>query len=202
MHPLAITLILAVITCLAERSRRLSSFIRRGIIHFICFLLLPSYTSVATTSLLLIRPLTFHNVDKIYTYLSPDIEYFHGRHLAYGIIAIAIGYYTGCNWSFISLIVWAIPKSQDKLCKNKAITWSVSGMLQTQVICYFAAYYSCTWFFDYSGNCIIMNVNSFNDFTTLLNYHSVYNCNGFCVSTIKTIYWNEYFNLFNGDIMH
>ena len=25
---------------------------------------------------------------KVYTYLSPDIEYFHGRHLVYGTIAI------------------------------------------------------------------------------------------------------------------
>ena len=34
------------------------------------------------------RSLTFHGIDKIYTYLSPDIEYFHGRHLAYGIVAL------------------------------------------------------------------------------------------------------------------
>ena len=40
------------------------------------------------TSLLLIRSLRFHRIDKVYTYLSPDIEYFHDRHLAYGIIAL------------------------------------------------------------------------------------------------------------------
>ena len=34
------------------------------------------------------RSLLFHKVDKVYTYLSPDIEYFHGRHLAYGIVAL------------------------------------------------------------------------------------------------------------------
>ena len=54
----------------------------------ICFLLLLSYTSVATTSLLLLRSLTFDNVDKVYTYLSPDIEYCHGRHLPYFLTAI------------------------------------------------------------------------------------------------------------------
>ena len=72
-------------------------------------------------------------------------------------------------------------------------------MLQTQVICYFAA---TTAVHDLliSGNCVIINANSLNDFTTLFNHHSVYNCNGFCVSTIKTVYWNEYFNIFNGDI--
>ena len=43
---------------------------------------------MATTSLLLLRSLTFDNVDKVYTYLSPDIEYCHGRHLPYFIVAV------------------------------------------------------------------------------------------------------------------
>ena len=88
MHPLAIITILVAISLLARRSRRISNFISRGIIHVICLLLLLSYTSVATTSLLLIRSLTFYEIDKVYTYLSPDIEYFKGRHLAYGILAL------------------------------------------------------------------------------------------------------------------
>ena len=88
MHPVAISLFLIMITVLAKRSHRLSSVIRKGIIHVICCLLLLSYTSVATTSLLLMRPLIFHDVDKVYTYVSPDIQYFHGRHLAYAIVAV------------------------------------------------------------------------------------------------------------------
>ena len=88
VHPTVISLILVMIIMSARRSRRVSSFVSRGIIHFICFLLLLSYTSVATTSLLLMRPLKFINVDKIYTYLSPDIEYFNGRHLVYAIASM------------------------------------------------------------------------------------------------------------------
>ena len=88
IHPLAITMILIFVCWLARRSRRLAMFISRGIIQAICFLLLLSYTPMATTSLLLMRSLTFANVDNVYTYLSPSIQYFHGRHLAYGIIAI------------------------------------------------------------------------------------------------------------------
>ncbi|XP_065903869.1 uncharacterized protein [Dysidea avara] len=88
VHPFAVSLILLAITLLARISYRFSSFISRGIIHVICLLLLLSYTSVATTSLLLMRTLTFLDVDKIYTYLSPDIEYFHGRHLPYAIVAV------------------------------------------------------------------------------------------------------------------
>ena len=88
LHPLAILLILIVISMLARRSHRISNYISRGIIHFICFLLLLSYTSVASTSLLLMRSLTFMDIDEVFTYLSPDIEYFHGRHLAYVIVTI------------------------------------------------------------------------------------------------------------------
>ena len=43
---------------------------------------------MASTSLLLMRSLKFYKIDKVYTYLSPDIEYFHGRHLAYSIVAL------------------------------------------------------------------------------------------------------------------
>ena len=34
------------------------------------------------------RSLTFMDIDKVFTYLSPDIEYCHGRHLVYVIVAI------------------------------------------------------------------------------------------------------------------
>ncbi|XP_065894020.1 uncharacterized protein [Dysidea avara] len=88
VHPLAVAIIIVVICLSARISYKFSSYVSRGIIHVISFLLLLSYTSVTTTSLLLFRSLTFHNLDKVYTYLSPDIEYFHGRHLPYVIIAI------------------------------------------------------------------------------------------------------------------
>ena len=88
MHPTAISLFLGIITVLARRSQRLSAFISKGIIHVICCLLLLSYTSLASTSLLLMRPLIFQDVDNVYTYVSPDIEYLHGRHLVYAIVAM------------------------------------------------------------------------------------------------------------------
>ena len=88
VHPLAVSLILIAISFLARISYRFSSFISRGIIRVICFLLLLSYTSVATTSLLLMRPLMFTDVNKVYTYVSPDVQFFHGRHLPYAIVAV------------------------------------------------------------------------------------------------------------------
>ena len=88
IHPSAVILILVIISLLARRSRRISTIISRGIIHVICLLLLLSYTSIASTSLLLMRSLKFLDIDKVYTYPSPHIEYLHGRHLAYAIVAM------------------------------------------------------------------------------------------------------------------
>ena len=88
IHPLAISSILVMITLLARYSRNLSLLIARGIINVICLLLLLSYTSMVSTSLLMLRSLKFYDVDKIYTYLSPDIEYFNGRHLLYFTVAV------------------------------------------------------------------------------------------------------------------
>jgi len=99
IHPLAVSFLLVIICLVARCSMAFSAFISKGIIQALCFLLLLSYTSIATISLLLIRPLTFCDVDKIYTYLSPELEYFHGRHLLYAIVSIM----------FIIVIVIGLP---------------------------------------------------------------------------------------------
>ena len=91
LHPFAILLILWLISLSARFSHKISSFLSRAVIHAICLLLLLSYSSITSTSLLLVRAIRFTSVDKVYSYLSPDIEYFHGRHLAYGLIALVIG---------------------------------------------------------------------------------------------------------------
>ena len=87
-HALAVSLILLIIALVARYSSRLTRFVGRCIIRVICLLLLLSYTSLASTSLQLLRPLTFNDVDEVQTYSSPDIKYFTGRHLVYAIVAI------------------------------------------------------------------------------------------------------------------
>ena len=69
-------------------SPRLAVFFGRCIICVIFLLLLLSYTSLVSTSLQLLRPLTFNNVDEVCMYSSPDIKYFTGHHLVYAIVAI------------------------------------------------------------------------------------------------------------------
>ena len=139
IHPVAISLFLVMITVLARRSRRLSSFISKEIIHVICCLLLLSYTSLAATSLLLMRPLIFHKVDKVYTYVSPDVQYFHGRHLAYAIVALV----------FTIVIVIGLPlvlalepflNSKINFVKVKPLLDQFQGCYKDKYR-YFAAYY-------------------------------------------------------------
>ena len=139
IHPVAISLFLVIITVLARRSHRLSFFISKGIIRVICCLLLLSYTSLATTSLLLMRPLIFHDVNKVYTYVSPDVEYFHGRHLVYGVMVVL----------FTIVIVIGLPlllalepflNSQINFIRIKPLLDQFQGCYKDKYHC-FAAYY-------------------------------------------------------------
>ena len=92
VHPLAISLLLFLISRVAKHSGKVTKVLGRvGIIRATCLLILLSYTSIASTSLQLLRPLRFtkSNGDHaVYTYLSPDIPYFTGRHIIYTIVAV------------------------------------------------------------------------------------------------------------------
>jgi len=63
VHPIAVSVIIVMICQSARISHKFSSFISTGIIRTVCFPLLLSYTSATITSLLLLRSLTFDNVD-------------------------------------------------------------------------------------------------------------------------------------------
>jgi len=86
-HAVAVTLLTVVIVITARCSARIALFIHKCIIQVMCLLILLSYTSLASTSLQLLRPIRFTGINKVYTYASPNIQYFHGRHTIYGIIA-------------------------------------------------------------------------------------------------------------------
>ena len=139
IHPVVVSLILVMISVLARKSWRISSFISRGIISFICFLLLLSYTSVTTTSLLLMRSLTFENINEVYTYLSPDIEYFHGRHLAYVIVAIIFTITVVIGLPLL-LLLEPFLNSKVNFVKFKPLLDQFQGVYKDKYR-YFAAYY-------------------------------------------------------------
>ena len=139
VHPTVIMLILFVITMLARKSHKVSSFVSRGIIQFICFLLLLSYTSIATTSLLLMRPLTFIDINKVYIYLSPDREYFHGRHLVYGIVAIIFAIVIVIAFPLL-LLLEPFLSSKVNFVKIKPLLDQFQGCYKDKYRC-FAGYY-------------------------------------------------------------
>ena len=161
IHPPAITIILVAIITFGWKSQKISKIIGRGIIHAICLLLLLSYTSMASTSLLLIRALTFHGIDKVYTYLSPDIEYFHGRHLAYGIVALL------CTVTIViglPLLLTVHPFINHKInfTRIKPILDQFQGCYKDKYRCFAGYYMICRLVII-----IIVIVNSSNDFVAI-----------------------------------
>ena len=168
IHPSAVILILVIIIVLARRSRRISTIMSRGIIHVICLLLLLSYTSIASTSLLLLGLLQFHGIDEVYTYLSPDIKYFNGRHLAYGILALL------CTASIViglPLLLMLEPLLNHKLnfVKIKPLLDQFQGCYKDKYRCFAGYYMICRLLII-----TIIIINSTNDF--VVNYFLIAAC--------------------------
>ena len=194
IHPLAISIILAIITLIARCSRRLSSFISRGIIHVICFLLLLSYTSMVTTSLLLLRSLHFDDVNKIYTYLSPDIDYFCGRHLAYFIVAV-ICIVTVIIGLPLILLFEPLLNRKINLIQIKPILDQFQGCFKDRYRC-FAAYYMICRLVQ-----IAIVVYSY-DLLTTQYFLTTANVIVSLVHMVIRPYNNNTLNIFDGIILH
>jgi len=195
IHPLAVILILVMISLLARSSQRITVIISKGIIHVICLLLLLSYTSVASTSLLLMRSLTFHGIDKVYTYLSPDIEYFHGRHLAYGIVALL------CTVSIViglPLLLALEPFLNRKInfIKIKPLLDQFQGCYKDKFHCFAGYYMICRLLII-----TIIIANSSSDYIT--SYLLIIVCGIIALIhvTVKP-YNNEILNKFDGVVLH
>ena len=87
-HAVAVSLLLQLIVVAARCSPRITLIVSRLIIRVLCLLILLSYTSIASTSLQLLLPLRFTDVEQWYTYSSPHIKYFHQQHAVYAIVAV------------------------------------------------------------------------------------------------------------------
>ena len=134
-HAAAVSVILVAFVIAARKSRRVSEFISRCIIRVFCLLLLLAYTSLASTSLLLLRPLTFIDIDEVYIYLSPNIKYFHGKHVVYGSVALISELVIGIGLPvFLMASPFLIRQCPVKFIAVKPLLdQTVSGMLQGQV---------------------------------------------------------------------
>ena len=95
VHPFAMSLLLLIIPKIVKCCKALKAckplddvLNRVGTVRSLCLLLLLCYTSVSSTSLKLLLPLKFKGTHTAYAYYSPDIKYFTGRHIFYGMLAI------------------------------------------------------------------------------------------------------------------
>ena len=103
-HACAVSILLYGFVVAAKSSRRVAELISRCIIRVFCLLLLLAYTSLASTSLQLLRPLKFTDIHELYTYSSPNKKYFQGRHVAYGSVAITCELVIGIGLPLLLLL--------------------------------------------------------------------------------------------------
>ena len=195
VHPTIISFILIMISIIARRSHRVSLFISRGIIHFICFLLLLSYTSVATTSLLLMRPLMLMDVDKVYTYLSPDIEYFHGRHIVYAIVAMLFAIVIVIGFPIL-LLFEPFLNSKINFVKIKPLLDQFQGCYKDRYRCFAGYYMICRLVII-----LLVIVKISDDFTT--HYLLISSCTLMAlIHILVKPYVNAIHNTFDAIILH
>ena len=103
-HAVGVSILLLLIVVSARFSTRITLFVSRCIIRVICLLILLSYTSIASTSLQLLLPLKFTDIKEWYTYSSPSIQYFYGRHAVYGIVAVLCELVVGIGLPMLLLL--------------------------------------------------------------------------------------------------
>ena len=138
-HPVGVSFLLILIVVATRCSARISLFVSRCIIRVICLLILLSYTSIVSTSLLLLLPLIFTDVKEWYTYSSPNIQYFHGRHVIYGIVAVLCEIIVGIGLPLLLLFEPVLSKKINSI-KIKPLLDQFQGCYKDKYR-WFAAYY-------------------------------------------------------------
>ena len=194
LHPLAFLLIVLLLSISARLSPRLSLFISRAVIRAICLLLLLSYTSIASTTLLLVRSIRFTDVDKVYSYLSPDIEYFHGRHLFYAVVAILTGLVIVIGLPLL-LTLEPFVNSKINFIKIKPLLDQFQGCYKDRFR-YFASYYMIFRLIILT----IIVINSTNIFVTLYLLQ-IFSSLMMFIHTIVRPYSNYILNMFDSFVL-
>ena len=138
-HAVAVSLLLLLIVIAARCSARITLFVSRCIIRVICLLILLSYTSIASTSLQLLLSLRFTDVKEWYTYSSPHIQYFQGRHALYGVVAVFCQLIVGIGLPLLLLLEPVLIKKINFI-KIKPLLDQFQGCYKDKYR-WFAAYY-------------------------------------------------------------
>ena len=138
-HAVGVSLLLLLIVVVVRCSARISLIVSRCIIRVICLLILLSYTSIASTSLQLLLPLRFTDVKEWYTYSSPSIQYFRGRHIIYGVVAVICELAVGIGLPLLLLFESVLSKKINFV-KIKPLLDQLQGCYKEKYR-WFAAYY-------------------------------------------------------------
>ena len=190
-HAVGVSLLLLLIVIVVRYSARISLFVSRCIIRVICLLILLSYTSIASTSLQLLLPLKFTDVKEWYTYSSPSIQYFHGRHIIYGVLAVICELVLGIGLPLLLLFEPVLSKKINFI-KIKPLLDQLQGCYKDKYR-WFAAYYLIC------RQVIFLIVYIFNsDYSNMLFYLQTA-----CVVIVMIHIWiqpyqNEFLNAFDG----
>ena len=134
-------------------------------------------------------------MDKIYTYLSPDIEYFHGRHLVYGILAVLVTTVIAIGLPFL-LLFEPFLNRKINFVRIKPLLDQFQGCYRDRFRCFAAYYMICRLLII-----VIITVNSPNDFTTL--YLIIIACVAMALThQLLKPYRDDYLNMFDGAVLH
>ena len=191
-HAIFIFCLIGGIVISARYSFRIASIVSHCIIRVICLLILLSYTSLASTSLQLLRPLYFDDVNGAYVYSSPSIKYFTGRHIPYGIIALLCGLFIVIGLPLLLLL--------EPFLKRKVNFTKIKPLLDQYQECYKDRYH---WFAAYYLLCrqviiAIIYVSNFNN--------ELYYLQTACIIIVMIHAWikpykSETLNIIDGEIL-
>ena len=90
-HVVFISSILIAIYIMAKCNNRALFYVKHHMVQVTCLVLLFAYSSITSTSLLLLKAVKFDFNDGLYTYLSPHLRYYAHRHALYASVAIICG---------------------------------------------------------------------------------------------------------------
>ena len=90
-HMVFIVIILIGIYILPKCNKRAFFYVKHCIVQVTCLVLLFAYSSLTSTSLLLLKAVKFDDIDSLYIYLSPHLKYYAQRHAVYASVAILCG---------------------------------------------------------------------------------------------------------------
>ena len=117
-HIVPISIVVIGIYVIAKCNDRAHSYVSHFIVHVTCLVLLFSYTSVTSTSFLLLRAVKFDDIDGSYTYLSPHLKYYAEQHAVYASVAIFCVLLVTIGFPLL-LVIEPLIMKVFALCSNK-----------------------------------------------------------------------------------